>query len=89
MSIKELALGLTEPQRLASVGWNRGGGVVHSAHRLAHLAVYQLVNSSESHWVTIYRTSRSECPRSPVSESWKVLVPQWVFAATDVFSMYS
>ena len=38
VSIKELALGLTEPQRLASVGWNRGGGVVHSAHRLAHLA---------------------------------------------------
>ena len=53
------------------------------------MAVYQLANSSESHWVTIYRTSRSECPRSPVSESWKVLVPQWVFAATDVFSMYS
>ena len=25
VSIKELALGLTEPQRLASVGWNRLG----------------------------------------------------------------
>ena len=89
VSIKELALGLTEPQRLAKLGWNHGGGVVHSAHRLAHLAVYQVVNSGESHWVAICRTSATRAvsaarpTRSGVEGRLLNAPGNFVFAAWD------